>query len=210
MFWKNITWSLSNSEGDDDDDDDGDAYLLAADIRKTPDVPPVTDLKCTGSTSSNSLSNTGPKDWTKVQMPDLSPDLIYVNHEHLPGDSKCSSFVSAPYTIAKQKAKWKSNQCWQPIPADGPQVSQGIASPDNSEARQSRHTGRSRKTTQEITLLVYLVKRRGEERRGEERRGERGEERRGEETMTQWGDRGLSAKKEEALQSDSKTKIYNS
>ncbi|TWW56846.1 hypothetical protein D4764_08G0008330 [Takifugu flavidus] len=31
----------------------------------------------------------------------------------------------------------------QPIPADGPQVSQGIAlpaSPDNSEARQSRHT----------------------------------------------------------------------
>ncbi|TWW64926.1 hypothetical protein D4764_22G0005730 [Takifugu flavidus] len=37
--------------------------------------------------------------------------------------------------------------------------------------------------------------RRGEERRGEERRGEerRGEERRGEETMTQWGDRGLSA-----------------
>ncbi|TWW81801.1 hypothetical protein D4764_01G0016160 [Takifugu flavidus] len=36
--------------------------------------------------------------------------------------------------------------------------------------------------------------RRGEERRGEERRGERrGEERRGEETMTQWGDRSLSA-----------------
>ncbi|TWW76313.1 hypothetical protein D4764_13G0009750 [Takifugu flavidus] len=36
---------------------------------------------------------------------------------------------------------------------------------------------------------------RGDERRGEERRGgeERGEERRGEETMTQWGDRGLSA-----------------
>lgn len=108
MFWKNITWSVSDSEGDDDN------YLL--DVRKTLDVPPATDLNCIGTTTSNSLSNTtcttaaGPKDWTKVQTPDVSPDLINVNHEHLPGDSIRSSFVSVPNTIAKQETKWKSNQ----------------------------------------------------------------------------------------------------
>lgn len=114
MFWKNIAWSLGVSEGDDDDDDDGGAYLLAADIRKTPDVSP--DLNCTSVSSSNNLSNTtnttaaGPKDWTKVQIPDLSPDLININQEHLPGDSICRSVASAPYTDANQEAKWKSNQ----------------------------------------------------------------------------------------------------
>lgn len=114
MFWKNIAWSLGVSEGDDDDDDDGGAYLLAADIRKTPDVSP--DLNCTSVSSSNNLSNTnsttaaGPKDWTKVQIPDLSPDLININQEHLPGDSIRRNVASAPYTDASREAKWKSNQ----------------------------------------------------------------------------------------------------
>ncbi|KAG7214266.1 hypothetical protein INR49_023186 [Caranx melampygus] len=38
MFWRNVVWSW----GDDDDDDGG--SLLAADLRRTPDSAPDTDL----------------------------------------------------------------------------------------------------------------------------------------------------------------------
>lgn len=114
MFWKNIAWSWGDSVGDDDDDDGG-AYLLAADIRKTPDVSPAADLNCSGATSSSSLSKptsttaAGP-DQTKVQSPVRSPALIEVNHQRLQGDSNRSSFGSGPYTTANREAKGKSNQ----------------------------------------------------------------------------------------------------
>lgn len=102
MFWKNVAWSWSGSVGD----DGGGAYLLAADVRRTPDVSPAADLTCPGATSTTAA---GP-DRTKVQSPVRSSAPVMVNHQHLHGDSKCSSFGSAPCTAANQEAKRKSDQ----------------------------------------------------------------------------------------------------
>lgn len=113
MFWKNVAWSWADPVAD--DDDDGGAYLLAAEVRKTPDVCPAADLNCAGATSSNSLSKpastsaAGP-DRTKVQNPDRSPALVDVDHRRLQGDSNRGSFGTAPYPAANQEAKRKSNQ----------------------------------------------------------------------------------------------------
>lgn len=113
MFWKNIAWSWGDSVGDNDDDDGGGAYLLAADIRKTPDVSPAADLNSAGATSSNSLPKptsttaAGPNR-TKVQSPVRSPALVGVNHQRLHGDSNCSSFGTALNTAASQEAVRRS------------------------------------------------------------------------------------------------------
>lgn len=43
MFWKNTAWAWENAAGNDDDDG---GYLLAADLRRTPDSTPDADLNC--------------------------------------------------------------------------------------------------------------------------------------------------------------------
>lgn len=74
MFWKNAAWSWDDAAGDDDDDG---GYLLAADLRRTPDSTPDSDLNhivdaaastgastasLTKSTSKSATSTSGPKD----------------------------------------------------------------------------------------------------------------------------------------------------
>lgn len=74
MFWKNAAWSWDDAAGDDDDDG---GYLLAADLRRTPDSTPDSDLNyivdaasstgastasLTKSTSTSATSTSGPKD----------------------------------------------------------------------------------------------------------------------------------------------------
>lgn len=47
MFWKNVAWSWA----DNDDADDDVGYLLAADLRRTPDSAPDMELKQVNSSS---------------------------------------------------------------------------------------------------------------------------------------------------------------
>ncbi|CAK6983981.1 regulator of G-protein signaling 3-like, partial [Scomber scombrus] len=48
MFWKNTAWSWDDAAGNDDDDG---GYLLAADLRRTPDSAPDTDVNCINNTT---------------------------------------------------------------------------------------------------------------------------------------------------------------
>lgn len=68
MFWKNAAWSWDDAAGDDDDDG---GFLLAADLRRTPDSAPDADQNlCSNSTASAVTTRsscppsalTGPKD----------------------------------------------------------------------------------------------------------------------------------------------------
>lgn len=71
MFWKNAAWSWDDAAGDEDDDG---GFLLAADLRRTPDSAPDTDLTWTGTMASTtrSISNAaiscGPKETTRHSM----------------------------------------------------------------------------------------------------------------------------------------------
>uniref|UniRef100_A0AAQ5YAM9 PDZ domain-containing protein n=1 Tax=Amphiprion ocellaris TaxID=80972 RepID=A0AAQ5YAM9_AMPOC len=67
MFWKNAVWSWVDAAGNDDDDDnDNDGgYLLAADLRRTPDSTPEPDLN-------QSRTPTEPKEPTNHSLTDTN------------------------------------------------------------------------------------------------------------------------------------------
>ncbi|XP_015258044.1 PREDICTED: regulator of G-protein signaling 3-like isoform X1 [Cyprinodon variegatus] len=68
MFWKNAAWFWDDAAGDEDDDG---GFLLAADLRRTPDSAPDTDLTWTGTMASttrsisNAATSCGPKETTR-------------------------------------------------------------------------------------------------------------------------------------------------
>lgn len=66
MFWKNSAWSWDDAAGHDDDDG---GYLLAADLRRTPDSAPDSDLNrisSTITTNLNHITTSGLKDPTDL------------------------------------------------------------------------------------------------------------------------------------------------
>lgn len=100
MFWKNTAWSWDDAAGGDDDDDGG--YLLAAELRRTPDSTPdsdlnhVTDATSTSAvilTKSTSTSSTAPKDLSASPEPTnasysgcVSPLYANTNQRHTSRD----------------------------------------------------------------------------------------------------------------------------
>ncbi|AWP07736.1 putative regulator of G-protein signaling 3-like [Scophthalmus maximus] len=101
MFWKNTAWSWDDAAGNDDDDDGG--YLLAADLRQTPDSPPDTNLNhvTTSTGPSNCTTSTaGLKDqinhsWTHSGPHGLDP-------HYGPTNTTYSGYVSTLYTNNSQ------------------------------------------------------------------------------------------------------------
>lgn len=91
MFWKNTAWLWDDAAGNDDDDG---GYLLAADLRRTPDSTPDTDLNHITTTTANttSLSNST----TTAGLKDLP------NHSLDPTNANYSSYVSTLYVNANQ------------------------------------------------------------------------------------------------------------
>uniref|UniRef100_A0A3Q2WZB1 PDZ domain-containing protein n=1 Tax=Haplochromis burtoni TaxID=8153 RepID=A0A3Q2WZB1_HAPBU len=110
MFWKNAAWSWDDAAGDDDDDG---GYLLAADLRRTPDSTPDSDLNhivdaasstgastasLTKSTSTSATSTSGPK------------DLISSLHSEV---TSYSSHASTLYTNTSQQYAGRDGSAMQ-------------------------------------------------------------------------------------------------
>lgn len=104
MFWKNTAWSWDDAKGN--DDDDGGGYLLAADLRRTPDFAPDTDLNhittsttviATNLSKNSSNTTTRLKDKTNDNLnfmftPNLDPSNT--NYSSVPANTTYSSYVS--------------------------------------------------------------------------------------------------------------------
>lgn len=108
MFWKNSAWSW-------DDDDDG-GFLLAADLRKTPDSAPDADQNSTGASRSKCppCTLTGPKDPVQPGVAPCRPlslDSANANvststplgaSQHLPVSTRtCPGEVPGPVQVLK-------------------------------------------------------------------------------------------------------------
>lgn len=107
MFWKNTAWSWDDAQGNDDDDDGG-GYLLAVDLRRTPDFAPDTELHhstttttttviATNQSKNSSNTTTRLKDKTNdsltlMFMPNLDP--TNTNYSSVPANTTNSSYVS--------------------------------------------------------------------------------------------------------------------
>lgn len=98
MFWKNTAWSWDDAAGDDDDG----GYLLAADLRRTPDSTPDTDLNHIATTTANttSLSNST----TTAGLKDLTNHSLTSSFTQSldPTNANYSSYVSTLYANTNQ------------------------------------------------------------------------------------------------------------
>lgn len=85
MFWKNTAWSWDDAAGTDDDDG---GYLLAADLRRTPESALDTDLnhitstttklnRVTTSITSTSTSTSGLRDLTNHSLTSSCPQSLH-------------------------------------------------------------------------------------------------------------------------------------
>lgn len=117
MFWKNTAWSWDDTAGNDDDDG---GYLLAADLRRTPDSAPDTDLTrittnttTTTTAATTNLSNcttttTGLKDLTNHSLTSsrahsLDPTNANANYSSGPANANYSNYVSTLYANTNQR-----------------------------------------------------------------------------------------------------------
>ncbi|KAI3372193.1 hypothetical protein L3Q82_007051 [Scortum barcoo] len=123
MFWKNAAWSW-DSAGNDDDNDDG-GYLLAADLRRTPDSAPDTDMNrittaTSAATTTTNLSNcsttTGLKHRTDHILTSGHPhslDPTNANHSSGPANDNYSRYISTLYGNINQLQATTDNSSQQ-------------------------------------------------------------------------------------------------
>lgn len=93
MFWKHTAWSWDNAVGNEDDDG---GYLLAADLKRTPDSTPDTDLNPISTTTASITSLSNRTRTTTAGLKDLTNhtlDPINGNYSSNPANAKYSSFV---------------------------------------------------------------------------------------------------------------------
>lgn len=94
MFWKNTAWSWDDAAGNDDDDG---GYLLAADLRRTPDSAADTDLNHITTTTANTAILSNSISTITAELKDLA------NPQSLdPTNANYSSYVSTLYSNTNQ------------------------------------------------------------------------------------------------------------
>lgn len=95
MFWKNTAWSWDDAAGNDDDDG---GYLLAADLRRTPDTDlnHITTTTANTTSLSNNTTTAGLKDLTNHSLTSSFTQSID------PTNGNYSSYVSTLYATTNQ------------------------------------------------------------------------------------------------------------
>lgn len=81
MFWKNTAWSWVDAAGDEDDDG---GFLLAADLRRTPDPAPDADPILAGTDWPIRTSSSGPKVSTKHSVAPGGPISLDSDSSNVP------------------------------------------------------------------------------------------------------------------------------